>query len=565
MLSKNSHTEIVYEHPADQQNFNYGFEDGSLDAEEGVLSLCATKKCTAQNPYERGYKLGYKKGAKKKGLIDPLIDSPGKTMGSDFNGDGIHDVIIGGYNAEGAGAADAARGEAYIFYGASSLSGTKGVSTADVIIQGKADSDKLGFRVSSAGDVNGDGIDDIIAGAAYNDAVATSSGAAYIFFGSTTLSGTKNLAGSASADVTFLGKNVTNCLLGLDVSGAGDVNGDGFDDVIVGAYSNDATSGEGAAYIFFGAGNLSGTKNLNTTASADVTILGKVSGDGLGAPGVSGAGDINGDGFDDIIVGAYKNDAFNTSSGEAYVFFGASNLSGTKDLDTTASPDVTIQGSETGRTGFSVSGLGDVNGDGLDDIGVSHHGPTGVGEAYIFYGATNISGTKAVASANVQLLGKTGSDSFGISVSGAGDINDDGFDDVIVGGELDDSGSVTNRGGAYVFFGSSALSGTKDLAGSASADVTILGEKTNDYLGESVSGAGDVNADGIPDVIMGARGNDFVANISGAAYIFFGSTTLSGTKDFATTTTRSDVTFTGRAASDLIGKSVSGGRTSGGR
>ncbi|MBI3018856.1 MAG: FG-GAP repeat protein, partial [Deltaproteobacteria bacterium] len=123
--SKNSHTEIVYEHPGDQQNFKYGFEDGSLDAEEGVLSLCATKKCIAQNPYERGYKLGYKKGIQEKGLagnlvIEPLIDSPGKTVGSDFNGDGIHDFIVGAYVTSSTWV-----GAAYIFFGASTLSGTK--------------------------------------------------------------------------------------------------------------------------------------------------------------------------------------------------------------------------------------------------------------------------------------------------------------------------------------------------------------------------------------------------------------------------------------------------------
>ena len=159
---------LRHAHAADESlNFKNGFEDGYLDSAEGVQSLCATKRCKVQDPYERGYKLGYKKGIQEKSLsgnlsTDPLIDSPGKTIGSDFNGDGIHDFIVGAYgNDDGAAGA----GAAYIFFGASSLSGTKdlGSTNADVTILGKADSDQLGRRaVSGVGDVNGDGVKDIV-------------------------------------------------------------------------------------------------------------------------------------------------------------------------------------------------------------------------------------------------------------------------------------------------------------------------------------------------------------------------------------------------------------------
>jgi len=225
--------------------------------------------------------------------IDPLIDSPGKTIGSDFNGDGIHDFIVGARrNDDGGNYA----GAAYIFFGASNLSGTKslgGGQSADVTILGKANADQLGYSVSSAGDVNGDGIDDILVGAERNDdGPGSNGGAVYIFFGATTLSGTISLGEGQSADVTILGK-ADGDRLSSGMSGAGDVNGDGIDDIIMGArFNGDGASNAGVAYIFFGAATLSGTKDLGRSGSADVTILGKAGNDYLGH-GVSGVGDIN--------------------------------------------------------------------------------------------------------------------------------------------------------------------------------------------------------------------------------------------------------------------------------
>jgi len=194
--------------------------------------------------------------------IHPLIDTPGKTIGSDFNGDGIHDFIVGAILNDDGGAGN--DGAAYIFFGSTTLSGTKdlgAVQSADVTILGKGANERLGRAVSSAGDINGDGLDDIIVGAYRNADGASLAGAAYIIFGATTLSGTKD-TGNADEDVRILGKADTD-YLGEHLSAAGDINGDGFDDIIVGARNNDdAAANAGAAYIFFGASNLSGTKDL---------------------------------------------------------------------------------------------------------------------------------------------------------------------------------------------------------------------------------------------------------------------------------------------------------------
>jgi len=499
-------------------------------------------------------------------FIDPLIDSPGRTIGSDFNGDGIHDFIVGADgNDDGTGTE---AGAVYIFFGATNLSSPKALGagqSADVTILGKGDKDYLGRSVSSAGDINGDGIDDIIMGAhRNNDGGTNDEGAAYIIFGASDLSGTKNLGGGASADVTILGKSAT-VRLGRGVSSAGDMNGDGIDDIIVGAYLNGTG---GTAYIFFGAGDISGTKRLGGGESADVTILGKGVSDRFGFS-VSGAGDVNGDGFDDIISGAHFNDDGGTDDeGAAYIIFGASDLSGTKDLGGLESADLTILGKGVNDyLGESVSGAGDVNGDGFDDVIVGTRfnndgGTDDEGAAYVFFGASNLSGTRALAggqSADLTILGKAANDYLGNSVSGAGDVNDDGFDDIFVGAYRNDDGAIPNGGVAYIFFGSATLSGTKALGGGQSADVTLLGKGASNLFGNSVSGVGDVNGSGIADLIVGVNGNNDQDINAGATYIFYGSTSLSGTID--TGNAEEDVRITGKVTGDFLGHSAGGGRS----
>jgi len=434
--------------------------------------------------------------------IYPLIDSPGNTIGSDFNGDGIHDIIIGAHRNDDC-AAGLTCGAVYIFFGATNLSGTKdtGAGAEDVKILGKGVNDRLGRVVSSAGDLNGDGLDDIIVGAYNNnDGGSNDEGAAYIFFGATNLSGTKDTA-AAAEDVRILGKGADD-FLGINVSGAGDVNGDGFDDFIVGARQNNdgGSNDEGAAYIFFGASNLSGTFDMGGgVQSANVTIFGKASTDLLGF-GVAGAGDVNGDGFDDIIVGARNNnDGGSNDEGAAYIFFGASDFSGTKRLGGADSADVTI-------------------------------------------------------------LGKAATDQLGTSVSGVGDVNGDGFDDFIIGADQNDDGGSNDGGAAYIFFGSSDLSGTKALGGVSSADFTILGKGVSDFLGRGISGVGDVNGDGVADFCVGADATGSAAG-TGAAYVFFGASDLGGTKDLGGVQS-ADVSFLGKTALDSFGISIGGGRSS---
>jgi len=333
---------------------------------------------------------------------------------------------------------------------------------------------------------------------------------------------------------------------------AGDLNGDGFDDIMIGAYNNDDGSGSGGAvYIFFGAGDFSGTKTLGGVQSADVTIIAEASYGRLGVPGsMRGAGDVNGDGFDDFIVGEQGNDD-----------------GGTKDL-AGAVQDVKILGkAASDYTGINASGIGDVNGDGFDDIIVGSYGnddaANNAGAGYVFFGASNFSGTKDLGAINADftILGKSADDGMD-SVFGIGDINDDGFDDFIIAADKNDEGGGADAGAAYIFFGARNLTGTKDLSGVDSADLTILGAGAGDRLADRAhaSGVGDINNDGFADFILGApNNNDGGTDDEGAAYIFFGSSTISGTKDLSTLQS-ADVTIFGKAVNDFLG-TVGGGRS----
>jgi len=283
--------------------------------------------------------------------------------------------------------------------------------------------------------------------------------------------------------------------LGFSVSTAGDVNNDGYSDVIVGApgYSSLCCYEPGRAYIFFGGPSMNNV--------ADVTMIGDTINTDYDQFGVSvsSAGDVNNDGYSDVIVGARGYDGL----GRAYVFFGGTSMNNIADVIMTGEIN-------NGYFGQSVSGGGDVNDDGYSDVIV---GAWGFGRAYVFFGGAGMNNV-----ADVTMTGE--SNSFGVSVSSAGDVNGDGYSDVIVGND----GYATLTGRAYIYFGGAAMNNT--------ADVTMTGEAQINHFGVSVSSAGDVNGDGFSDVIVGAN---WYSSYIGKAYIFFGGASMNNVADVTMT------------------------------
>ena len=440
-------------------------------------------------------------------------------------------------------------------------------------LDGEAADDFSGISVSGAGDVNGDGLADLIIGANGVRISEFQEGRSYVVFGKA--DGTKiNLSDITSGNGGFaINGHLAEDQSGISVSGAGDVNGDGFADLIVGAsYANASSFDEGRSYVVFGKSD--GTQvNLSDIASgtgSGFVIDGEATGDRSGIS-VSGAGDVNGDGLADLIVGANGADPnSNADSGRSYVVFGKTDntLVNLSAIASETGSGFVIDGEVTGdRSGISVSGAGDVNGDGLADLIVGASNASipemlNFGRSYVVFGKTNstlvnLSDIASGIGNGFVLDGEGAEDSSGISVSGAGDVNGDGLADLIVGANGADSNG-SNSGRSYVVFGKTSTTQVSLSAiGSGIGGFAIDGDAVDDLSGRSVSAAGDVNGDGLADLIVGSYGADSNGSNSGRSYVVFGKTDgttvnlgviASGTGGFA---------LDGEAAGDSSGRSVS--------
>jgi hypothetical protein len=404
----------------------------------------------------------------------------------DVNGDGYSDVIV---SAPQYSNGQSQEGRAYVYLGSS----TGPAANASWTAESDQANAHFGVQVATAGDVNGDGYSDVIVGAWDYDNGQTNEGRAFVYLG--------GASGPAPSPVWTAESDQVNAAFGSSVAGAGDVNGDGYSDVIVGAFHYDnGEENEGRAYVYLGS-STGPAANASWTAESDQTYA-------YFGVRVATAGDVNGDGYSDVIVGAYGYDSGQTDEGRAYVYLGGAS-------GPAASPVWTAESDQdSAYFGYAAATAGDVNGDGYSDVIVGalcyDNEQTDEGRAYVYLGGASGPAASPVWTAESD----QDSAYFGVRVATAGDVNGDGYSDVIVGAYLYDNGQP-DEGQAFLYFGGSS--------GPAASPVwTAESDQAYAYFGYSVATAGDVNGDGYSDVIVGAPDYDNGQENEGQAFLYFG-------------------------------------------
>jgi parallel beta-helix repeat protein len=394
------------------------------------------------------------------------------------------------------------------------------LSSRDVLIYGNEhDSgtpDSIGMSVASA-DLNNDSFDDVIIG---GHSATGWAGRTYIFFGPLNESAEMNCS---LANATVLGA-AGGDISAIDV-GSGDLNNDGVDDLIIGAYwadgPGDGWTNGGETHVIYGPIS-SGSHSLS---DSNITFYSTTDDDAFGTSVASG--DFNNDSIADLLSGAYEAEGTDSSpseAGETYIFYGPLEKTGTFTVSTA---NVTFYGKDEDDQSGTGAASGDFNNDGVDDVMIgawyaegAGSSPSAAGETYIFFGPIADSGAFNLSDADVTYYGNNSNDCSGWSI-GSVDMNNDGIDDVLIGGVYAEGagGTSSGEGETYIFYGPTQTGEINLL----DANITLYGAAQSDSSGSGV-GSGDFNNDGIDDLIVGAFQSEHESSpdSAGQAYIFYG-------------------------------------------
>ena len=429
----------------------------------------------------------------------------------DINNDGYADLIIGGWrNDEG----DTDAGAAYLAYGPITsgdytLDEVSGGALTGFAIIGEESTQAVGRSVAGVGDVDGDGRDDFIVSATLWDEGATDAGGAALFLGNSVGTADQSFT---DADLLLAGESKTDYAGGY-LNRGGDTNNDGYMDFLVGAINDDDGGGNaGAVYLILGSSSIGGEQSLG---DSEAKFTAEAASDKAGLA-MDTAGDLNGDGNDDVVIGVRLTDPGDvTDAGTSYLMLGpATGSISMGDAEAAIYGDVSSD-----RFGETVASTGDHNGDSYDDVLIAatleDTGGSQAGAVYLIQGTATVSsldGLGAGSAMSIMFYGGSSSEAIGNSLAGGSDLNGDGELDFVIGGA---SAGISSEGEAYVFFGPL----TSGSYSTADADATLAGDTNSDAAGNLVRIAGDVNGTGTDALLVGAREDDANGTDAGAVYL----------------------------------------------
>lgn len=406
------------------------------------------------------------------------------------------------------------------------------LSVSNVAFNGYSDNSQVGKTVAGIGDFNGDGYDDVVIGGPYMEVNGIrGAGSAFLLYGGPQGLNEQKLVEPESADVWFQG-NAERKSVGYTVTGAGDLNGDGLDDVLLGNWplGIGTTSRRQEVYLVYGRSGSESPSGAFDIDSADAVF--QFAGNDLDGGvdpldqtgfGMNRVGDLDGDGHDDLMIGAnWARTDGGRNAGATYLFYGDPENPFSGDIDVSTADAVLIGTNLNDNAGWAIAPELDFDGDGRNDLLIT---ATGNGTSYLFYGdaaAPRLSGEISLADADLKITGGGFGDFTGESVT-AGDFNGDGADDLVIGAGRADIEGLVNAGKAYIILGVRGDDRREGLFNLSDADLIVSGDRGGLATGNAVASAGDVNGDGLDDLIVSAPYADPLGIIdAGETHLIYG-------------------------------------------